>query len=150
MRCNAGIPPEYLFDQHLIAEYRELFIPLGQLRKLDYKTKTPIPETLRLGKGHVVFWRDKQKYLARRHKALVEEMKRRGFQPNLSFWDEEEIPSEFWNDWEPTLKESQVIRMRIREKVLAKPTYWRMWGKNISEKEAIVYVAELPLMPLFL
>lgn len=139
MRCNAGISPTLLLDQHLIAEYRELFIPFGQLRKLNFQSKTPSPERLKLGKGHIVFWRDKHAYLARRHEALVEEMRVRGFQVNLSFWDKDVIPPRFWNDWEPSYEESLVIRERVVEKIGEKPTFYRYYREPFTAAEFPLY-----------
>lgn len=125
MRCNAGVDPSILTDQHLIAEYRELLIPAGQMVKMSWKAKAPIPSKLTLGKGHITFWRDKQLYLKRRHQALVEEMLRRGFQPNLRYWDVEKIPPQFLNDWEATAEDSQIIRERIYDRIAQKPDWYR-------------------------
>lgn len=134
MRCNAGIPPSLLLDQHLIAEYRELLIPFGQLKSLQFRTP-PIPKTLTLGKGHILFWRDKQLYLKRRHEALVKEMKRRGFKPNYSFWDIKEIPSQFLKDWNPVIKDSLLLRERVIEKVNLKPSWYRYEGKSLQNPD---------------
>lgn len=132
MRCNAGVDPQVLTDQHLIAEYRELMIPVGQLRKLNWVSKTEAPAELKLGKGHIVFWRDKQLYLKRRHEALVHEMKFRGFNPKYSFWDLEDIPKEFLNDWTPDQKATNLLRQRIWEKILLKPEWYRRYKKPLG------------------
>lgn len=131
MRCNTGVSPTLLTDQHLIAEYRELFIPVGQLKKLNWISKSPIPDTFRLGKGHITFWRDKQLYLKRRHEAIVREMLVRGFNPSMSFYDLDTIPAEFLNDWFPTRDDSLLIRERIIERLLQKPEWYRYKGKYI-------------------
>lgn len=125
MRCNAGVDPAILADQHLIAEYRELLIPAGQMIKFGWKSKAPIPTKLSLGKGHVTFWRDKQLYLKRRHNALVAEMVKRGFKPNLSYWDLDQIPSEFLNDWEAGVEDSKLLRERIYDRVVQKFDWYR-------------------------
>lgn len=133
MRCNAGVPPYILTDQHLIAEYRELMIPVGQLKSLGWQTKTPIPEKLALGKGHVSFWRDKQIYLKRRHEGLVEEMKKRGFQVNYSFFDLSTIPERWVGDWQPSAEDSYLLRSRIWERFLDKPEWYRWHGKPLLD-----------------
>ena len=135
MRCNTGISPEILMDQHLIAEYRELLIPVGQLRKLEWVSKTPSPERFKLGTGHIVFWRKKQLYLKRRHEALVLEMDKRGFNHNFSFWDLEDIPDEFLNDWEPDLEASMLVRERVWERIQLKPEWYRFNKKTIEDIE---------------
>jgi hypothetical protein len=134
MRCNAGVPPELLMDQHLIAEYRELFFPFGQLKDLGFKASPiSIPEKLKLGTGHIVFWRNKQLYLKRRHEAIVEEMLDRGFNVYYDFWDIDTIPEEYLNDWEPSVEESLIIRERIWERICEKPYFYRFMGNTFKD-----------------
>jgi len=133
MRCNAGVPPSVLTDQHLIAEYRELLIPLGQLKSLGFKSKASAPSKLKLGTGHVTFWRDKQLYLARRHNGLVQEMLIRGFKPNLTFWDLKDVPGELKNDWVPSIEDTILLRDRIAEKICMKPSWYRIKGKSLVD-----------------
>lgn len=135
MRLNTGVPPAVLLDQHLIAEYRELLIPGGQQIKRNWQPTAPIPPTFRLGKGHITFWRNKHLYLARRHEALVAEMKRRGFTPNLTYWPLNEIPNQFKTDWIPSPADTRLVRERIVERFLAKPTWYRFWGKPVDPDE---------------
>lgn len=148
MRCNTGVAPSLLTDQHLIAEYRELFIPVGQLRKLNWESKSPIPPAFRLGTGHITFWRDKQLYLKRRHESLVEEMLRRGFSPQLTFWDTSEIPPSFLNDWNPSYEDSLLIRERIAERILEKPSWYRVKGRPLDNVEK--YLSALKESPVVL
>jgi len=132
MRLNTGVPPEILLDQHLIAEYRELLIPGGQQIKRNWKATAPIPDSFRLGKGHITFWRNKHLYLARRHAALIAEMKVRGFTPKLAYWPLDEIPDEFKTDWIPAPWETHEVRKRIVERYLAKPDWYRYYGKPVE------------------
>ena len=146
MRCNTGGAPSVLLDQHLIAEYRELLIPFGQLRSPRFNPRMEIPRELALGKGHITFWRDKQLYLKRRHEALVAEMIVRGFVPNYSFWPLEEIPLEYQNDWNPKQKDSDILRDRIRERVLLKPHWYRMKGNPLSSvEEYLILLRDSPM-----
>lgn len=138
MRCNAGVNPAILTDQHLIAEYRELLIPVGQLIHLNWESKTPIPPTLKLGKGHVSFWRDKQLYLKRRHEAIVKEMLIRGFKPNYTFWNIKDIPPQFLNDWNPTFEDSTIIRKRIVEKIMMKPGWYKICRECIKDPQEYI------------
>ena len=70
------VPPEELSDQHLIAEYREIFMVGSSLqRSLKSpnweKTKDSIPKQFTLNKGHVQFYYDKRNYLTNRYLELV-------------------------------------------------------------------------------
>lgn len=146
MRCNAGIPPSCLLDQHLIAEYRELLIPLGQQKRLNFSMKSPAPLRFKLGAGHILFWRDKHLYLQRRHKAVVVEMIRRGFVPNLSYWSLSEVPQSLCNDWQPSYEDSLLVRERIAEKVRLKPTWYRYKGSNLTDASS--YISQLFSAPV--
>jgi deoxyribonuclease (pyrimidine dimer) len=85
MRCNVGINPIYLADQHLVAEFRELPIVLGQMKHLKFQFKSTIPEQFTLGTGHISFFRNKLGYLHNRWNKIKNEMKRRGFKTHLNF-----------------------------------------------------------------
>ena len=80
------VPTEELMDQHLIAEYREIsMIPASLKRTLASKTGLnlkKISDVYTLNKGHVYFFYNKGKYLNKRYQLLVNEMKKRGFNPN--------------------------------------------------------------------
>jgi len=148
MRANVGVPPEILTDQHLIAEYRELLIPGGWQKKRQWdKGKSPIPSTFGLGKGHITFWRDKHLYLAKRHKAIVEEMRRRGFNARYTYWSLEEIPEDLKKDWEPSERDSRIIRERIYERIMDKPSWYRKNGKPL--KSAVEYKKTLFSAPVY-
>ena len=80
------VSPSELTDQHLIAEYREIFMVAGSLNrtlnsKIGYK-KSRVPKRYILNSGHVYFFYNKGKYLDNRYKELVNEMKLRGFKPD--------------------------------------------------------------------
>ena len=60
------IPVEDLTDQHLMAEYREIFMIGPALQKSlqsESWNSNKIPNKFTLGKGHVMFFYDKGKYL---------------------------------------------------------------------------------------
>lgn len=73
-RVNMGVEPRELCDQHLVAEYREL------PRVFAYDRVVPGP--FRLGKGHVLWCSQWPGTLAKRYRALVAEMRHRGFTVN--------------------------------------------------------------------
>ena len=124
------IPVSELTDQHLIAEYREItMIPAALTRTLNSKSgfiKKKIPDRFTLNTGHVYFFYDKGLYLYNRYDNIVEEMILRGFNPDLKrIFPKDIFPFELFNDWIPTIKEQEIVRSRIKEKIAMKPTWYR-------------------------
>jgi hypothetical protein len=137
MRCNVGINPNLLVDQHLCAEFVEVYMLIGSLRSNGWKIKSKIPEKFTLGTGHMNFLKNKLTYLESRHRALKEEMKRRGFKYDKVIVDTTQYPKEFCNNWQPTIEDSMIIRKRISEK-LQQPHligWWRKNRVNLTEKD---------------
>ena len=123
------VNPSELTDQHLVAEYREIFM-VGSALQRSLKSKSwdikSIPQRYTLNKGHVKFFYNKGKYLSNRYDELRKEMKSRGMNPDSSrVFKREQWPDELWNDWTPTLSEQKIIRQRIREKIQQKPEWYR-------------------------
>ena len=122
------INPKKLSDQHLIAEYNEILMLIGYVRKFP-----DIPEDISrdylLGKGHMIFFKNKIKYLKNRHELIKKEMKKRGFKTNKTI-----ILSEFKknqkNDWKPGNKDKQIIKKRIIKKIKLKPEYYKYYGEK--------------------
>ena len=129
-RINIVVPSE-LTDQHLIAEYREIFMVAGSLKRTlvskDGYQESKVPVNYKLNTGHVYFFYDKGKYLHNRYNELIREMKDRGFSPS------EDRPFPFsifsdnglYNDWTPTIEDYEVIRQRIAERIAMKPEWYR-------------------------
>ena len=120
-----------LTDQHLIAEYREITMVPGSLRrtlvsKIGYQ-ESRVPKRYTLNNGHVYFFYNKGLYLYKRYGQLVIEMKRRGFNPdkNRKFPKDIFIDNNLYNDWTPTMEDYKVIRQRIEEKIALKPDWYR-------------------------
>lgn len=136
MRCNAGINVVYLADSHLIAEQVELLMVTGMLRRNNYIHKTPIPLKFKLGTGHITFWFNKLLYLQRRLAAVKNEVGRRGFKVMERSIELDGFPVHFINDWKPDLEDSQIVRMRIVEKMNRKgPNFWRYLRSPIKSEE---------------
>ena len=129
-RINLVAPSE-LSDQHLVAEYREIFMVGSSLQrslksKNWEKTLANIPKKYTLNKGHVTFFYNKGKYLYKRYELLIEEMKNRGMNPDSERkFKTEQWPDELFNDWEPEPDDYKVIRARIKEKIEMKPDWYR-------------------------
>ena len=133
-RINIVNPLE-LYDQHLIAEYREIFMVAGSLRrtllsKSGYD-ETKVPKRYTLNKGHVYFFYNKGKYLHKRYQKLISELIKRGFKPakNRFFPKEIFITNKLYNDWVPSLSDYKIIRKRISKKISLKPEWYRLTKK---------------------
>ena len=125
------ISPSELTDQHLVAEYREIFMVPGSLRrtlasKVGYRPEK-ISKKFTLNSGHVYFFYNKGKYLHERYKQLIQEMIARGMNPdpNRTFPVKVFTDANLYGDWMPTIEEQKIVRQRIAERIAAKPQWYR-------------------------
>tara|TARA_B100000427_G_C15451054_1_gene569619 strand:+ start:384 stop:797 length:414 start_codon:yes stop_codon:yes gene_type:complete len=120
-----------LYDQHLIAEYREItMVPAALKRTLNSKKgldQSKIPINYTLNKGHVYFFYNKGEYLFKRYQQIIDEMKKRGFKPDIKrkFPKDIFINNNLYNDWEPSLEDFKIIKERIESKIKARPNWYR-------------------------
>ena len=125
------VPTRELADQHLVAEYRELFMvgsALARTLKSPNRDKSlsSIPEKFTLNTGHVKFFYNKGRFLHKRYDELVEEMKRRGMNPDPErVFKRDQWPDELYQDWQPDDQELAIVRQRIQERIDAKPDWYR-------------------------
>jgi deoxyribonuclease (pyrimidine dimer) len=122
------INPESLADQHLVAEYDEILMLLGYVRRYPKVKPGEIPKEYRLGPGHIKFFKDKILYLKKRHELLKKEMVRRGFKPKRTI-RLADFNKRLANDWQPQKKDFEVIRQRLVEKISKKPRHYRHYGE---------------------
>ncbi len=134
------IDPKELSDQHLVAEYREIFM-VGSALQRSMKsthwseTKKTLPKHFTLNKGHVKFFYNKGEYLHKRYLSLRKEMKSRGMKPSpFRDFKKEQWPNELYNDWEPGPDDLVKIRQRINEKIKQKPE-WYTWRNRSSNSK---------------
>lgn len=132
------VPVQELTDQHLVAEYREIFMVGPALRRsLNSKSgfdKNRIPAKYTLNQGHILFFYSRGKYLRNRYDELINEMKARGMNPDPSrTFPIEHFPPCFFNDWKPTEEDMDVARERINYRISQKPGWYRKYGKPITE-----------------
>jgi len=115
-RINVAIPVKELTNKHLIAEHREIkripnMVSSGRAKIIN------IPKEFTLGKGHVKFFYNKLGYLKNRYEEIYNECKCRNF--NISYygsaWDN--VPIELMGNYEPTQRDEQIIRQRIKERL---------------------------------
>jgi|TARA_R100000152_G_C6734087_1_gene158438 deoxyribonuclease (pyrimidine dimer) len=132
------IEPSELTDQHLIAEYREITMVPGSLKrtlasKSGYQ-ESKVSKKFTLNSGHVYFFYNKGKYLTERYNALVNEMKSRGFNPDpdRKFPKQIFIDNNLYHDWMPTIEEQNLVRQRIAERIAAKPNWYRKSEKVLD------------------
>lgn len=125
------VNPRELYDQHLMAEYREIFmIPAALKRSLKSKRgfkPEDIPPEFRLGRGHVKFFYDKGKYLAERYEKLKKELKRRGYKLDVRriFPKNIFLQHNLFGLWRPSGKDLALIRERLAQKIAKKPLWYR-------------------------
>lgn len=126
-RINSNLDPKLLKRMHLVAELREItMVPAALRRSLRTRKKEDIlngiPKKFTLNKGHVSFFYDKQLFLHRRFINLCTEMERRGYQPDWTRGTAfHGLDPEFWNDWESTLEDDDVVLERINFRISQKP-----------------------------
>ena len=121
------IDPRSLADQHLIAEYNEILMLLGHVSKFP-KIRNK-PKKYCLGKGHINFFKDKIKYLKKRHELIKKEMKKRGFKSSKVV-KLNKYPKAYIKDWKPTEKCKNLIKKRLISKINSKPKYYRYYGES--------------------
>lgn len=116
------VPVQELSRLHLVAEYREITrIPGNLQQSLNRKSKpfsiNEIPKEYTLGTGHVKFFYCRMLFLQHRFEQLVEEMHKRGYNPQFTdssiFIPEDKT---FYNDYVPTEHALKINRERIAER----------------------------------
>lgn len=119
------VPVSELSGPHLVAEYRELPRVFALAEKAAGRGALVQPNAYTLGKGHLLFFYTRLGYLARRHRQLVEEMKRRGYKPSFPGVERGNfpgIPDAYWQDWTPPPEAVSLNRARIAERLAGKRT----------------------------
>jgi len=94
-----------------------------------------IPDNYVLGKGHIKFFKNKLKYLKKRHEELKKEMKKRGFKAEKSL--NIKLTKKHHQDYIPSKKDKAIIKKRIIEKINMKPKFYRYYGKKLHKDELI-------------
>ncbi len=127
------INPKFLADQHLIAEYNEILMLFGYVRKHPHTHFNDIPKNYKLGQGHILFFKNKLRYLKKRFELIKKEMFRRGFSGKKEI-NLEGIDKELLNDWKVLGKDKVIIKSRLMEKINLKPSYYRYYGEHKTKK----------------
>jgi deoxyribonuclease (pyrimidine dimer) len=133
------INPKNLSDQHLIAEYNEILMLIGYVKKHPQLEK--IPKNYALGKGHIIFFKNKLKYLKNRHEQIKKEMKKRGFKAEKTI-NIGKFSKEMQKDWRPSAKDKEIIKKRLIERVKLKPDFHKYYRKKRTKKFLVDLVKE--------
>ena len=127
------INPKYLADQHLIAEYNEILMLLGYVKKYPKTIEQKTPSNYKLGKGHILFFKNKLKYLEERFEKIKKEMKKRGFSGNIKI-NLNKFDKRLLNNWKSNSSDKNIIKKRLIEKINIKPEYYRYYKENKPKK----------------
>lgn len=130
------INPKYLTDQHLVAEYNEILMLFGYVRKHPLTHFNDIPKSYRLGQGHILFFKNKLLYLEKRFELIKKEMRKRGFKANKKI-DLKCLDNRLLNNWKPLKSDIEIIKKRLIEKINLKPTYYK-YNKEHKTKKFLV------------
>lgn len=130
-RINSNIPPSELKQKHLVAELREITMVPAALRR-SLRAKHPddilrsIPKEFTLNTGHVKFFYNKLLFLQKRFHLLVEEMIKRGYNPDITRIQAFDGFDKIWyQDWMPTPEADATIRQRIQQRINEKPHLYK-------------------------
>lgn len=134
------INPKYLTDQHLIAEYNEILMLFGHVRK--YPLIKNMPQKYVLGSGHITFFKNKLLYLQKRHELIKVEMRKRGFMTlkKISLAQYDRV---LCNDWKPLQEDIVIIKRRLKQKIMLKPTFYRYYHEHKSQSFLIGLIKDV-------
>jgi deoxyribonuclease (pyrimidine dimer) len=136
-RINSNVDPLFLTDQHLMAEYREIPMVGGSLKR-SLKAKTlanvlkTIPKEFCLNKGHVSFWYNKLGFLNDRFGRLKRELLIRGYNIDVGrLSGTGGFPEELYGNYEMSEADFKIIQERIAVRLAMKPTWYKYYGEKI-------------------
>ena len=114
-RINVGIEPREIPSKQLLAEHREIKRIPNCVASGKYKPVN-IPETFRLGTGHVKFFVNKLNYLLKRYKKIYTECVQRGY--NVTDYSEawNGVPDNLMQDYQPSQQDRELLLERFRER----------------------------------
>lgn len=131
--------PDHLLDQHLFAEYRELPRIFTLVRKYVKQDKTPIdcalPVRFTFGPGHMKFFCNKLKWLAKRHRQIVAVLTARDYSPsNTAPLPWKDFPEEWWGreHWYPTEVTIRRGYERLQERLQMRPNFYTLNGVKVN------------------
>ncbi len=138
-RINSAIPVRNLTDEHLLAEHREIKrLPYQWCKSYNNGYISFAPEKFTLGKGHVLFFLNKQGFILERYKQIHEECLKRDFKVDDYSDNWTYVALDYMKGYEPTEEERNLLIERIMDRILhGNKEYYHYCGKRISKEEAI-------------
>ena len=139
-RVNSAIPVKLLTDEHLLAEHREIKrLPYNLSSSLTSGSINKLPKDFCLGKGHVLFFVDKIKFIHHRYLELYHECLNRGFNvSNYNHLFEDLVSTKYYNDYIPTEQERLMLVDRISERIKnSNKSNWHYYSCSINKNKAI-------------
>lgn len=124
------IPVEKLYDQHLLAEHRELKRIPNLIKSWKYNLEN-IPDDYVLWKWHVKFFYNKLKFLHCRYSEIYRECKKRWFEIENYENSFSDLPKNLYNDYSPSKKAVSINQNRIESKIKEKPNFYKYYWKII-------------------
>ena len=138
-RINSAIPVKNLTDEHLLAEHREIKrLPYQWCKSYNNSFISLAPEKFTLGKGHVLFFLDKQGFILKRYNEIHDECLKRGFKVEDYSENWKYVMSEYMKNYTPTEEERKLLVERITERIIECPKEcFHYYGHEISKPFAI-------------
>lgn len=139
-RINSAIPVKNLTDEHLLAEHREIKrLPYCMLKAKQSGSLYNIPSEFCLGKGHVLFFLNKMKFIYSRYNQLHDECICRGFNV-LDYSDNfSNIEEAYFNNYIPTDLEKSLLETRISGRITnSSKKFYHYNGNKITKEQAIL------------
>jgi len=137
MRLNCGIPVEYLTDEHLFAEQRELKMLPSLFKRIGFSSLKKAPKVFTLGTGHMLFGVYRPTYTLNRYNQVFKECIKRGYKIEYEGyrWD---VYGDYKDDYKETGNEKYILIERIEERIInSTKQYFHYNHKRISKEEAI-------------
>ena len=123
------INPKNLTDQHLIAEYKEIIMLIGYVKKHSETSPDKIPKHYLLGSGHILFFKNKLSYIKNRFNKIKKEMKKRGFKANRNI-NISRFTEKLKKGWHASEEDKKIIKKRLIQRVKLKPKWYSYYRKK--------------------
>lgn len=139
-RINANLQVKLLSDEHLLAEHREIKrIPVVLQKSIKSGSINNIPESFRLGAGHVLFFLNKLQFVFNRYKEIHTECIKRGF--NVEDYSNNFVnitDKSYWNDWECSPEYIKTVVERIISRINeSNKQYFHYYGTKLNKTNYI-------------
>lgn len=137
-RVNSSIQVESLTDEHLLAEHREIKrLPYCLKRSINSGSINRIPNEFTLGKGHILFFLDKMKFIFERYLSIYNECINRGFNVQNYSDNFSGIDFKYYNDYSITEIETSLLKNRIIDRILnGRNKRYHYYGNIITKEQA--------------